>query len=185
VILLVAGPVAVLLAASVVGLGHAIRPARAARRRRSAIDAALPDTLELLVHAVRAGLTPHDAIRQLVTVGPPSVAPAFAAVVHRTERGQTLPDALQALPELLGPPAAGAADALAAGLRYGLPLAPLLDQLGIEAREARRRRADAAARRLPVRMSFPLVVCTLPSFVLLAIAPAVIAALSSLAGPAW
>jgi len=34
-------------------------------------------------------------------------------------------------------------------------------------------------------LSFPLVVCTLPSFVLLAIAPAVIAALSSLGGTAW
>ena len=38
------------------------------------------------------------------------------------------------------------------------------------------------ARRLPVRLSFPLVVCTLPSFVLLAIAPAVLGALSTLQG---
>ena len=38
----------------------------------------------------------------------------------------------------------------------------------------------ASARRLPVRLTFPLVTCTLPSFVLLAIAPAVIGALSTL-----
>jgi tight adherence protein C len=56
----------------------------------------------------------------------------------------------------------------------------VLDQLTIEAREARRRLEQAEARRLPVRLSFPLVLCTLPSFVLLAIVPAVIAALSSL-----
>jgi tight adherence protein C len=36
-----------------------------------------------------------------------------------------------------------------------------------------------------VKLSFPLVVCTLPSFVLLAIVPAMIAALSSLGGSAW
>jgi tight adherence protein C len=61
----------------------------------------------------------------------------------------------------------------------------VLDQLTIEIRAARRRLDQAAARKLPVRLSFPLVTCTLPSFVLLAIAPAVIAALSSLGGTAW
>ena len=69
--------------------------------------------------------------------------------------------------------------------RYGLPLGPVLDQLTTEARDSRRRLDQAAARKLPVRLSFPLVACTLPSFVLLAIVPAVIAALSSLGGSAW
>ena len=64
-------------------------------------------------------------------------------------------------------------------------LAPALEQLSAEARRSRRRRDEADARRLPVRLSFPLVVCTLPSFVLLAIAPAVLAALSSLGATAW
>jgi tight adherence protein C len=60
----------------------------------------------------------------------------------------------------------------------------MLDQLSTEARAARRRLDEADARKLPVRLSFPLVVCTLPSFILLAIAPAVIAALSSLGSSA-
>ena len=47
-------------------------------------------------------------------------------------------------------------------------------------RAARRRLGEAAARRLPVRLTFPLVTCTLPAFVLLAIAPAVLGALSTL-----
>ena len=64
--------------------------------------------------------------------------------------------------------------------RDGLPLAPVLDRLAAEARAARRRAGEAAARRLPVRLTFPLVICTLPSFVLLAIAPAVLGALSTL-----
>ncbi len=65
-------------------------------------------------------------------------------------------------------------------LRDGLPLAPVLDRLTDEASAGRRRQGEAAARRLPVRLSFPLVACTLPSFVLLAIAPAVLGALSTL-----
>ena len=64
--------------------------------------------------------------------------------------------------------------------RDGLPLGPVLDRLADEARAARRRLGEAEARRLPVRLTFPLVTCTLPSFVLLAIAPAVLGALSTL-----
>ena len=64
-------------------------------------------------------------------------------------------------------------------------MADVLTQLSVETRATRRRLDEAAARSLPVQLSFPLVVCTLPSFVLLAIAPAVLAALSSLSSNDW
>jgi hypothetical protein len=44
----------------------------------------------------------------------------------------------------------------------------------------RRRWAELHARRLPVQLLFPLVVCILPAFGLLAIVPLVLSALSSL-----
>ncbi len=59
---------------------------------------------------------------------------------------------------------------------------PALDRLAADARTARRRIGEAAARRLPVRLTASLVTCTLPSFVLLAIKPAVLGALSTLRG---
>lgn len=155
------------------------------RRSTRAIEQAWPDTVELLVHAVEAGLTPRQAMDHLVAHGPDPTRAGFAAVVHRTERGQPFADALRALPDVLGAPANLIADVIGASDRYGLPLAPALDRLAGEARDSRRRLEQAAARKLPVRLSFPLVTCTLPSFVLLAIAPAVIAALSSLGGTAW
>jgi tight adherence protein C len=141
--------------------------------------------MDLLVLSVRAGLTPQQAIRDLAGSAPDSVRPAFALVVHRSDRGQAFADSLVGLPETLGTPALALADVLATGERYGLPIGPMLDQLANEARAARRRLDEADARRLPVRLAFPLVTCTLPSFVLLAIAPAVIAALSSLGSSAW
>ena len=72
------------------------------------------------------------------------------------------------------------AEALATSERYGLPLGPVLDRLVDDARAHRRHQAEQAARRLPVTMAFPLVVCTLPSFVLLAVVPAVMGALVAL-----
>jgi tight adherence protein C len=183
--MLTIGPLAVGAAGATTVMLRRLAPMRSARRRRSHIDRELPDAMDLLVLSVRAGLTPFQAVGELAGAEEPVVADAFAEVVRRTERGQPFADALAALPELLGPPAAALADVIATSDRNGLALGPALDQLTVEIRAARRRLDQADARKLPVRLAFPLVTCTLPSFVLLAIAPAVIAALSSLGGTAW
>jgi pilus assembly protein TadC len=151
-----------------------------ARRRREAAESAMPDAIELLVLCIRAGCSPTQAVVELVARAPPPLRPAFAAVELRLHRGRTLADALGALAEHAGPPGRELARAIAAADRDGLPLAPVLDRLVTDARAARRRLGDAAARRLPVRLTFPLVTCTLPSFVLLTIAPAVLGAVSTL-----
>jgi len=157
----------------------AVRSATAAR------IAALPDAIDTFVLLVHAGLTPRLAIERLVDAAPPITRPAFAEVVNRTRRGETFPDALAALNTHFGTSAIALVDLVAASSRYGLPMADVLTQLSVETRATRRRLDEAAARALPVKLSFPLVVCTLPSFILLAIAPAVLAALSSLGNNAW
>ena len=96
-----------------------------------------------------------------------------------------LADALPALASDAHPSYAPIVDALVTSERHGTPLALVLDHLAQEARLRRRADAESRARTLPVRMSFPLVVCVLPAFVLVAIAPALMAALSSLGSPAW
>jgi len=80
----------------------------------------------------------------------------------------------------LGPAVASLVDGFAAADRDGLPLGPVLERLAADARAQRRRNLDAAARQLPVRLSVPLVLFTLPSFVLTAVVPLLLAALSSL-----
>jgi len=164
---------------------RAARPRLDASRRRRRVDHDLPDAIDLLVLIVRAGLSPAEAVRTVVDVVTPPIRDGFTEVVHRLDRGQPFDDAVRALSDTLGPAAHGLVDVITTTTRYGLPLEPVLDQLTDEARAARRRRHQAAARKLPIRLSFPLVACTLPSFVLLAIAPAVIAALSSLGTSAW
>jgi tight adherence protein C len=177
------GPPLVFVVAAGLGLASRLRPLWADRRRQVLIDRAVPDAIELFVLAVHAGLTPVQAVRELTTVAAPIVRNGFEAVVHRLDRGEPFGSALRALPDELGVGMVGLADVVASADRYGLPLAPVLESLALEARASRRRSDEADARRLPVKLAFPLVVCTLPSFVLLAIAPALVAALSSLSIP--
>ena len=164
---------------------HTAHPITAARRTRRQVSAAVPDAAELLVLFIRAGLTPHQAVRAMRSHAPRPVVVGFEAVCDRLDRGVPLADALPSLVERLGPELAGVADTLAISVRHGTPIAGALEQLSAEVRLRRQRLAEADAQRLPVRLSFPLVFCTLPSFVLVAIAPAVLAALSSIGDTPW
>ena len=176
----VAGPVGTLAVGGGAWLLVVRRRRTLAARRRRAVDAAMADAVELFVLCVLAGRSPVQAVSDLAARSPPVLRPAFAAVELQLHRGRSLADALGELPRLGGPIGHELAVAVASADRDGLPLGPALDRLAAEARAARRRAGEAEARRLPVRMTFPLVVCTLPSFVLLAIAPAVLGALSTL-----
>lgn len=144
----------------------------------------MADTVDLLVLGLRAGLLPLLALHLLADECPPSVRPALRAVLTDVDRGARLGEALRHLPRLVAPAhaplASIVADQLVAAEVHGLPLTPVLERLATDARDRRRRELDAAVRRLPVRLSLPLVLCTLPSFVLVAVVPLLLAALSSL-----
>ena len=144
------------------------------------VAARFPDALDLLVLSIRAGYLPAQAIGEITPYLPTALRPSFSAVDQALQRGDRFADALDQLRVRLGPIAQPLVDSLAAADRYGLPLAPVLERLSFEARQQRRRDTDATARELPVRLALPLVLCTLPSFVLLAIVPLLLGALSSL-----
>ena len=171
-------PGAALLGAIVV----AQRWQRIRRKRRAGrrVDALFPDVVDLFVVAVRAGLLPAMAMQQARYLVTPELRPPIAAVCDRLGDGATFADALSTLVTTVGAAARPFVDAVVSAERYGLPLAPVLDRLTVEAREQRRRDGHAAARELPIRLAAPLVLCTLPSFALLAIAPLLLGALSSL-----
>ncbi|MEY3557334.1 MAG: putative type secretion system protein [Actinomycetota bacterium] len=64
--------------------------------------------------------------------------------------------------------------------RDGLPILDTVMRLATDHRNERRRQIDTRIRQLPTRLSIPLVLCVLPSFLLLSVAPLVLASLSKL-----
>jgi tight adherence protein C len=110
----------------------------------------------------------------------PPVASARLASVHDAcALGATFADALDDL-AARAPPFRAVADALLASDRLGAPVGPALARLAAEQRSELRRRAEAHARRVPVRLLFPLVFVVLPAFGLLTVVPTLLAGFSRL-----
>jgi tight adherence protein C len=142
--------------------------------------ARLPLCLDLFVLAVRGGYGPSLAVGAVTPYLPEPYRAAFSEVDRRIRLGERFTDAIGHLPGIVGPVAQPMTDALVTATRYGHPLAPVLDQLSRDARQARRRQADIDARQLPIRLSFPLVACVLPGFALVSVVPLLGGTLSSL-----
>jgi pilus assembly protein TadC len=160
------------------------RRARSVRRHADAVIDELPDAIDVARAAVDAGATARGVSTALARLGPATIAPAFAVALAQAAAGRAHADALEAMvPQRLGHPVRPLVAALCAGERYGVALGPTLDVLATDARAARRHRHELAARRLGVRLTLPLTLCTLPGFVLLAIAPVALAAFGSLRTP--
>lgn len=182
---LVGSPIGLLCLASGLGLDalgawwmrHIV--ARAAVER-DAVAAQQADVIDLFVLALGAGLNLQLTLTAVARRAPPAWEAALADVVDQVDRGQRIADALDGLPHALGEPARPVVRVLAGAERYGTPLLPALDRLALDARLDRRRRAEEAARRVPVKLLFPLVLCVLPAFGLLTVAPLLAGALQAL-----
>lgn len=175
-------PAAAVPAALVGWAAPAARARRTQRRRLAAIASDLPDVVDLLVLGVGAGLTVHLAVERVASRATGPLAEELRQVVGEVGLGRRLSEALEDLPR---PGRAGEAvrplvSALLASERYGAPLVDSLERLADEVRRDRRRRAEEAARKIPVKLLFPLVTCTLPAFGLLTVAPLIASAVRSL-----
>lgn len=158
----------------------ALRRRRAQAAERRTILRSLPDAVDLLLLGTTAGMGLALAHTEVARRLPGPVGAALGRARDQADRGQPRADALVAALAPLGERAAALGHVLADHLRYGTPLAPELERLGLELRLDRRRAAEEDARKVPVRLLAPLVACTLPAFALLTVAPLLIASLRHL-----
>lgn len=173
-------PLAALPLAMAVWGWPGLRARSAARRRLEQVTDDLPDVVDLLELAVGAGLTVPLALDRVAHHLDGPLAAALRRTCAEARLGRRLADALDDLPARVGEPVRPLVAALVASERYGAPVAAGLQRLAAEVRRQRRQRAEERARRVPVKLLFPLVTCTLPAFGLLTVAPVVAAGLRSL-----
>jgi len=178
------GPVPALAVAALVAL---LARARRLRRRRApgraaGVEREVPDLVDLLALAVGAGVPVPAALPAIAPHVPDALRADVAAAVDALAGGRPSDEVVVELGARWGPPARPLVHALADHLRYGTPVLPALERVAADARAARRRAAETRARRLPVLLLLPLVLCTLPAFGLLTVAPLVAGTFDSLRG---
>ena len=188
-LLAIAGAAALTLVASPI-LGLAVLAAvhvwprwaerREQARRRWAVVDAIPEAADLLALSVAGGLTVPAAVATVARWAPEPVGAAFTGAAEEIALGRSTADALEDVAEALGAPARPLVDALLASERYGAPLGDSLDRVAREARLERRRRGEERARRVPVLLLFPLVLCVLPAFGFLTVVPLLVGSLPDL-----
>lgn len=134
---------------------------------------------DLLRVAIGAGANPSGAIGLAAEWAPPHAAARLRRIGELTDHGAPLGDAMRTATS--GRPGWGPiVDALSATDRLGAPIGPALERVASAQRAELRRLAEAHARRVPVRLLFPLVFLVLPAFGLLTVVPVLVDGLTSL-----
>jgi tight adherence protein C len=157
-----------------------VRARRNERARAARLVAELAEVVDLFVLAVGAGLTVRLATIAVAQRASGLLGDELRRALDETARGRRLCDALDDIPVRTCDAVRPLTAALVASERYGAPVASGLERLAADVRHDARRRAEAAARRVPVKLLFPLVCCSLPAFALLTVAPLIAGTLGSL-----
>jgi tight adherence protein C len=153
---------------------------RARRRRHDEVARSLPEVVDLFDLAVGAGLNVTLAVDAVARRASGPIADELGTALDDVRLGRGLADALSDVPVRAGEAVRPLVDALVSSDRYGASLGDALPLLASEVRADRRRRAEELARRVPIKLLFPLVCCVLPAFGLLTLAPLIAGAAAAL-----
>lgn len=152
-----------------------------AHRRRTAIVNGFPDSLDLMLVCVEAGLGLESALDRCsreMAVSHPLISSLFAETVLLMRAGASRDDALRKLADGSGVDEVRSfTTLLIQSDKLGTSITQTLRVYSAEMREARKMRAEEKAHRLPVLISIPLVVFMLPTIIGVVALPAIVLAI--------
>jgi len=156
---------------------------RRLQRRRNAIWKNLPDAFDLITVSVEAGLGLDAALRQVSQKLTGPFSDELAHTLREVGVGRPRREALEAMAERIGVREVTTfLHAVVQTEQLGTSLGRTLRAQGTSIRTRRRQKAEELARKAPVKMVFPLVLCIMPSFFIVTIGPTFVRLISYLHG---
>ncbi len=155
-------------------------------KRRKALLLGIPDTLDLLVICVEAGLSLDAALNRVAgEIGPSCPELADELSLTSLDLGFQ-PDRRTALENLVQrtdmPQIRSVVNTLLQSEKFGTPLAQSLRILSNEYRNERMLKAEEKAARLPATLTVPMVLFILPSLFIVLLTPAVLRTIDGMKG---
>ena len=155
-------------------------------RRRKRIRRSIPDSLDLMVICVEAGLGLDQAllrIGQELAVSHPDIHDEFVQVNREQRAGRPRLEAWQNLAERTEiEEFRSFVGMLTQTDKFGTPIAKALSRFSDEIRTKRKQAAEEAAAKTKIKIIFPLVLCIFPCIFIVLLAPAVLNIMSGLQG---
>jgi len=152
-------------------------------KRQQQIPRALPDALDMLTICVEAGLGFDAALAQVARNTPGPLAGEFARVLQEMQIGKSRSEAMRSMGDRTTVPELRAfVSAMIQSAELGIPVAHVLREQAKEMRVRRRQRAEAQAQKVPVKITFPLILCLFPALLVIVIGPGIIQIAHSLFG---
>lgn len=143
--------------------------------RQSVIRRRLPDTIDLLVVSVEAGLGFDAAVAKVVTKINGPIAEEFGRVLDEMRVGKPRGVAMRDMSARIDiPEVTSFVAAIYQSEQLGVSIASVLRVQSASIREARSQRIREAAAKLPVKMLIPLIFFIFPSIFVVMMAPGVI-----------
>jgi len=165
----------VLIAIGVIGLAVVpnSRLNNKVKLRETEIRKALPDTLDLLVISVEAGLGFEQGLDRVVQNVPGELSKEFARMMGEVTAGSSRADALRNLQERVDiEEVRSFVLAMVQADSFGVSIGRVLRGQADEMRIKRRQRAQEKAQKAPVKMMLPMVFCIFPALFIVILGPA-------------
>lgn len=154
-----------------------------ARKRQDTIERELPDALDHITMSVEAGIGFEAALGRAARAGRGPLAIEIRRALQEMQIGVPRSDALRNLARRNDVTDLRTfVSAVVQSEDYGLPIAHVLRIQSAELRLRRRQRAEERALKIPVKMTFPLVLCIFPALFIVLLGPAALRISNTLFG---
>jgi tight adherence protein C len=146
-----------------------------ARKRRDAVQAELPDALDLLAVSVEAGLGFDAAISKLIEHMHGPLIDEFGLALSEMRVGESRQDAMKKLAARVdSADLAAFVRAIIQADQLGISLGRILRVQAVESRLKRQASAEERAMKAPIKMLFPTVLFIFPAMFIVILGPAMI-----------